>query len=181
MEYHSLDHNHQPIDLSHDALADFNTPPSFDDSSDFHNPLNDQPLADYQSLFDSHPINHFDSHSLGSNFSESQQLNSYHEFNSIDHSISLGQHPQSFDHNQFISDSHIQLDHNFQRSGSAEFTPSSPADITVNKEVIFKDKDGHEHSGTIKETHLDDTYKIQTSDQTYDNVAYHDIQKHGSK
>jgi len=181
MEYQAFDPNHQPLEISHDTPVNFNTSHSFDDSSNFHNPLNDQPLVDYQSLFDSHPINHFDSHSLGSNFSESQHLNSYPEFDSIDHSISSGQHPQSFDHNQFISDSHIHPDHNFQRLGSAEFTPSSPADITVNKEVIFKDKDGNEHSGTVMETHSNDTYEIQTSDKTYENVSYHDILKHGSK
>ncbi len=51
-----------------------------------------------------------------------------------------------------------------------------------NKEVTFKDSSGNEQHRTVMDVHSsDDTYKIQTSEKTYENVAYHDIEKYSSK
>ncbi|MFM1843852.1 MAG: hypothetical protein RLZZ490_2595 [Cyanobacteriota bacterium] len=75
------------------------------------------------------------------------------------------------------------LDHGaLQRSGFSGFTPSSPSEIQVNKEVTFTDGDGHSQEGTVLEVgYGGDTYKVQTSNATYENVPYHDIQSYRSK
>ena len=210
MDLQTFDHNLHQSDASHTLDSDLNTSldlpnhqdllsdpnlevhhEPFDPSSigiyepnQIHNAFDNNGLADYQphhanGLLDEQPF-HLDHSSDLPHAPDSQHLaDSYSDFNGMDQSQAADQHLQSFDHGHFVTDPHF--DHLLQRSGTANFTPSSSADISKNKEVTFKDSDGNEQHGTVTDTHSGDTYKIQTSDTTYDNVAYHDIQKYGSK
>jgi len=139
------------------------------DSDQFQPSLDDIPSFSDQPFQHSHPFEFPIDHNqpLSSPFDSSDR----HFLNSS----------QSFDHGHLSADSHFQLNAYSQRLGSAEFKPDSPADILKNADVLFKGPDHKEHSGTVMHINPDMTYTIQTSDASYEHVAYTDILKYGSK
>jgi len=197
MESQAFDHNLHHTDAGnslysdvanaqdlHSHNLDINQGDHF--NNDLHNNNNNYDINQNQYDYSqNHSLNndHYQNHGLdysnnhGLNQAEQHQFVSDYQQPNFTHTIndiSAGNHPQSFHHDQFLA-------HDTQRLGSASITPSSPSDISKNKEVIFEDGDGHEQSGTVMKTNSDDTYTIQTSHGTYENVAYNDINKYGSK
>ncbi len=178
MDLQAFDHNLHQSDNTHTHTlhTDLDSALDLHDRQDL---LNDPNLGVHHDPFDLSSIGIDEPHHIHNAFDNQHLADSYSDFNAMSQSIAVDQHPQSFEHDHFLTDSHS--DHLLQRSGTANVTPSSTADISKNKEVTFKDADGNEQHGTVIDTHGDNTYKVQTSDKTYDNVAYHDIQKYGSK
>jgi hypothetical protein len=185
MEHPFDDHQHQPLEASNTFQADLALTPDANSSDPFQQFLNHLPFLDEHPFQDSNPfdssIHHFEQLSSPFNSSDSQALHSDQPFYPLHQPFASLHHSPSIDHSHMIADSHFQLEGNHQRSGSTEFTPSSPANINQHAEVLFQGPDKQEHTGTVMEVHPDNTYKIQTSDGSYDHVAYHDIFKYGSK
>lgn len=194
MESHAFDHNLHSADSGNSLYSDIANVQNLhshnlDINGDhFNNDLNNNNYDINQNQYD-----YSQNHGLNNDHYQNNKLiyNSNQGLNQIDHNqfisdyqqpnfsntmseVSVGNHPQSFSHDQYLV-------HDTQRLGSATFTPSSPSDISQNKEVIFKDADGYEQSGTVMKTNSDDTYTIQTSNGTYEKVPYHNIEKYGSK
>jgi hypothetical protein len=173
MELHAFDHNLHSADAqdSHSHNLDINQ------SDHFNNDFNNSNFDINQNRYDysqNHGLDYSNNHGLNP-LDQNQFISDYQppNFSNTISDILAGNHPESFHHDQFLA-------HDTQRLGSANFTPSSPSEISINKEVTFN-ADGHEQSGTVMKTNGNDTYTIQTSNGTYKNVAYHDIEKYGSK
>jgi len=175
MELHPFNHNYQPLEANNSLHTDLNILSGLTDQAQLHYYLSEGPL------FDPHLIQHSDLHTSPSIFPESQILHSSQPYDAVHQSVDSCQQFPSFSHDHMMADFHSQADPYHQRIGSAEITPSSPANIMENAEVKFKDPGDHEQTGTIMKIYQDDTYKIQTSNDTYDHVAYHNILKYGSK
>lgn len=179
------DHQHQPLEVSNTFPADLELTPDAISSDPFQHSLNHLPFLDEHPFQDSNPfdssIDHFESLSSPFNNSDSQSPQSVQSFDPIHQPFTSLHHTPSFDQTHLIADSHFQLEQHHQRSGSTEFTPSTPANIKQYAEVLFQGPDLQEHTGTVMEVYPDNTYKIQTSDRSYDHIAYHDVLKYGSK
>jgi hypothetical protein len=185
MEHPFADHQSLPLEESNIFQADLALTPDANSSDPFQHSLSHLPFHDEHPFQDSNPFDssfhHFEPLSSPFNNSDSQALHSVQPSDPLHQPFASLQHAPSFVQPHLIADSHFQLDGNHQRSGSTEFTPSSPANINQYAEVLFQGPDKQEHTGTVMEVHPDNTYKIQTSDGSFDHIAYHDIFKYGSK
>jgi hypothetical protein len=185
MESHFADHQHLPLEESNIFQADSALTPDAISSDPFQQSPSHLPCFDEYAFQDPNPfdssIHHLEQFSSPFNSSDSQALHSDQPFYPLHQPFASLHHSPSIDHSHMIADSHFQLEGNHQRSGSTEFTPSSPGNINKYAEVLFQGPDNQEHTGTVMEVHPDNTYKIQTSDRSYDHIAYHDIFKYGSK
>jgi hypothetical protein len=107
MDLHSLDHSLHSVEVDHNSYTDLHTTQDL---------LNDPAIGVHHDPFAPSNIGVYEPNHVHSGF-DSQHLDDYqpHHANSLlDHQYSDVNHP-----------SH--LDHLSQRSGSASFTPSSPA------------------------------------------------------
>jgi hypothetical protein len=185
MEHPFADHQPLPLEESNAFPNDSALTPDAISSDPFHQTLSHLPCFDEPSFQDHNPFDstthHLEPFSSPFNSFDSQALHTVQPFDPLHQPFASLHHSPSIDHSHLIADSHFQLEGNHQRSGSTEFTPSSPANINQHAEVLFQGPDKQEHTGTVMEVHPDNTYKIQTSDGSYDHVAYHDIFKYGSK
>ena len=185
MEHPFSDHQPLPLEESNNFPNDLALTPDAISSDPFqqapsHLPgFNEHPFQDHNP-FDS-SIYHLEPFSSPFNSSDSQDLHSVQPFDPLHQPFASLHHSPSIDHSHLIADSHFQLEGNHQRSGSTEFTPSSPVNINQYSEVLFQGPDNQEHTGTVMEVHPDNTYKIQTSDGSFDHIAYHSVLKYGSK
>jgi hypothetical protein len=201
MDLHSLDHSLPSVEIDHNSYTDLHTTQDLHTHQDL---LSDPTIGVHHDPFAQSNIGVYEPNQVHSGF-DSQHLADYHPHHAnslLDHQYFQVNHHSHLEHsfeNQHLADyqphhanslldhqysdvnhpSH--LDHLSQRSGSASFTPSSPAEVAKNKEVIIKDEFGHEKSGTVTDKHSDGTYKVETSKEVYDNVSYHDVQKYGPK
>jgi hypothetical protein len=206
MDTQPIDHNFHSADM-HDLHKDLHTPQDLQTHQDLlsdptigvnHDPFAPSSIGVYEpnhvhAGFDGHNFADYQPHHANSLLDDqySQVGHTAHLEHSFqnqhladyqsNHANSLLDHHHFADshHSQSLVDAHF--DHLSQRSGSTNFTPSSSNDISENKEVIFKDADRNEQSGTVTQVNSNNTYTVQTSHGTYENVAYHDIQKYGSK
>lgn len=185
MEHPFADDQYLPLEESNAFPADSALTPDAISSDPFQQSLSHVTGFDEHPFQDLNPfdssIHHFESLSTSFNSYGSEALHSAQPFDPLHQPFASLHHSPSIDHSHLIADYHFQLEGNHQRSGSTEFTPSSPANINKYAEVLFQGPDNQEHTGTVMEVHPDNTYKIQTSDGSYDHIAYHDIFKYGSK
>jgi hypothetical protein len=167
MDLHSLDHSLPSVEVDHNSYTDLHTTQDLHTHQDL---LNDPAIGVHHDPFAPSSIGVYEPNHVHSGF-DSHNLADYqpHHANSL------------LDHQYPHINHSTNLDYLSQRSGSASFTPSSPAEVVKNKEVIIKDEFGHDKSGTVTDKHSDGTYKVETSKEVYDNVSYHDVQKYGPK
>jgi hypothetical protein len=175
----------QPLDARNNFHPDPGLAPDPMRPDQFQNCLCELPLFEAQSFHHSNdlvsPPVHSEPLSCPIIWDDSQIPHSFQEFDPVHQPLDSHHYFPSLAHDPLSAHSNFHLDAHHQRSGSTEFTPSSPANIAKYEEVLFNGPDQQEHTGTIMEIHPDNTYKIQTSDASYDHIAYHSILKYGSK
>ena len=208
MDHHAFDHS-----LHHaNADQNLHSNPSMHDLQEHNNLLNNDgvgiqydPLKDHSNLGTEQPFygqnqldrqltdSHLDLNMPGQHFDVYQSsmhgVHSQHMVTEQFHQpSSLLAHQNQASHQlqaPGLHQNHLLATHpeSHQRQGFAGLTPSSPSDISTNKEVVFKDSTGHEQEGTVM--HVDvsgDKFDIQTSDgNTHHNVPYHNIEQYRSK
>jgi hypothetical protein len=179
------DLHHQPLDDSYISHPDPGLTPDPMRPDQFQNCLSELPLLEAQSFNHSNnlvsPPFHSDPLSCPVIWDDSPIPHSFQEFDPDHQPLDSHHYFPSLAHDPLSAHSNFHIDAHHLRSGSTEFTPSSPANIKKYSEVLFNGPDQQEHTGTIMEIHPDNTYKIQTSDASYDRIAYHSILKYGSK